>query len=167
MMTCLYNHRYMSSSPLITSLQRKETIKEASLWKGRRPTENYNHSKCRAVELSPKGSIYKPYHTLRLWELCSKGKQKDCKSQEIREIVVRLCLIVKSEVPPIKALTLTAQTWAKQGNSNKHTKVDVSRLRRPPPTHLKNVESGRKSLSQEQAHQLLIQYQTVKNHTCR
>lgn len=57
------------------------------------------------MELSPKGSIYKPYHTLRLWELCSKGKQKDCKSQEITEIVVRLCLIVKSEVPSIKALT--------------------------------------------------------------
>jgi hypothetical protein len=69
-----------------------------------RPLQKKIKSKCRVVEPSYNGYIFKILPHLRLREqFWKRRRQKDCKSQRIRDFGVRLCLLVMSEAKPIES----------------------------------------------------------------
>jgi hypothetical protein len=74
---CPYNHG---------KVQQTETI-----------TENYNQSKCRDVETSSNGHLYKTAPTPMAQGTFQKEERKDCKSQRVKEFTLQFCLLRMSE----------------------------------------------------------------------
>ena len=102
----------------------------------------------------------------KVQEYCRWVGQKDCKGQRIREFAVRLCLLVTPEATPRKS----PQHDCPSMSQTKTTKASMPKwMERRPWSHslykelktLRNAESGRNSLPQGRAHQLVIQDQEV------
>ena len=74
------------------SLQHMETI-----------TANHNLSKWRVMENSHNGYIYKATPACKAQGTSWRRRQKDYRSQRIREFAVKLSLLVKSEATLIKS----------------------------------------------------------------
>jgi hypothetical protein len=98
------------------------TTKEISLYNRQTIIENYSQSKCRVVE--PR-HIYKTTPTQR-WssEVIAEEGCNDCKSQRIRGVAVKVCVLVMSEgahskshclnMSQTRATTLDMLTWTGQ-----------------------------------------------------
>ena len=111
--------------------------------------ENYNNQNAELWDTIPVDTVH--------WE---KREWKDPNSQMIGEFALRLCLLVTSKATPWKSHQYELN------KSNRHAKVDRWKTTQPQPytknyRQLRNVESGRHSLPEERAHQLVIQYQMV------
>jgi hypothetical protein len=96
-----------------------------------------------------------------------KRKQKDCKSQRIREFAVRLCFLVTQGAIPVKSYQDGCPNMSREkDDTSEHTNVDGEKFMRfqlytKNYRQIQSAESGRNSLSQGRVHQLVIQYQMV------
>lgn len=64
---------------------------------------NHNQSKCWVVKPSSNTYIYKRTPTPEAQGTLQKRRWRDCKSQRMREFAIKLCLLIMSEVAPIKS----------------------------------------------------------------
>lgn len=95
---CPYTYRYVVITPHLGNL----------VWNIQRTLQkNHNQSKCRVVEPSSKGYIYKITSAPKFQEMFWKEGQDGCKNQKIRWFSVRLSpSYIKSYTPKVSSILL-------------------------------------------------------------
>lgn len=105
-------------------------------------------------------------YTILLQGTLRRRDQKSCKSQRIREFVVRLCLQVTSEAPSIKSYQYDLSNMSSMGQTHWACQSGRGESQNPEPYTQSSKQwrlagSWRGGLPQGRAGQLVVQCQTV------